>query len=71
MARLTQRCQSDLLLSERRYEYTSESKLAAVKSLVMVRIMERVTTAAVEIRIESKAVNVGRCAFVEMLLANE
>jgi hypothetical protein len=59
------------LLSERRYEYTSESKLAAVKSLVMVRIMERATTAAVEILIESKAVNGGRCAFVEMLLANE
>lgn len=37
----------------------------------MVRIMERATTAAVEILIESKAVNGGRCAFVEMLLANE
>lgn len=66
MAHLTQWCQSFLLLSEGRYAYTSESKLAGMKSVVMVRIMESTTAAAhsgsaVQIRFEIKAVEYGRC----------
>ena len=66
MAHLTQRCQSFLLLSEGRYAYTSESKLAGMKSVVMVRIMEpAIATAhsgsAVQIRFEIKAVAYDRC----------